>query len=54
MAITASVQPESDRIVYMPDPTSRVGFSSVFLKTAWIMLCKTDQDPIWMAWSGFG
>ena len=38
----------------MPDPTSRIRFSSVFLNNAWITLCKTDPDPIWMAWSGFG
>ena len=25
-----------------------------FPKKAWIILCKTDPDPIWMAWSGFG
>ena len=30
MGITANVQPESGRIVYMPDPTSRIRFSSVF------------------------
>ena len=30
---------------YMPDPTSRIRFSSVFPKKAWIL---------WMAWSGFG
>ena len=34
---------------YMPDPTSRVCFSSVFQR-----MCKTDLDPIWMSWSGFG
>ena len=39
---------------YMPDLTSRISFSSVFLKKAWIILCETDPDPIWMAWSGFG
>ena len=38
----------------MPDPTSRIRFSSVFPKKAWIILCKTDPDLIWMAWSGFG
>ena len=38
---------------YMPDPTSRIRFGSVFPKTAWIILCKPDPDPIWMAWSGF-
>ena len=39
---------------YMPDPTSCIRFSSVFPKKAWAILCKTDPDPIWMAWSGFG
>ena len=38
----------------MPDPTSRIRFSSVFPKKAWIIFCKTNPDPIWMAWSGFG
>ena len=33
---------------YMPDPTSRIRFSSVFPKKAWITLCKTDPDPIWI------
>ena len=37
----------------MPDPTSRIRFSSVFPKKKWIILCKTDPDPIWMVWSGF-
>ena len=43
---------------YMPDPTSRIRFSSVFFffltKKAWVILCKTDPDLIWMAWSWFG
>ena len=39
---------------YMPDPTSRIRFSSVFPKKARIVLCKADQGPIWMVWSGFG
>ena len=39
---------------YMPDPTSRILFSSVSPKKAWVILCKTDLDPIWMAWPGFG
>ena len=52
MAITASVHPESGRVVYA-DPTSRIRFSSVFPKKAWIILCKTDLDPIRMAWSAF-
>ena len=33
-------------------PTSRLG--SVFPKKAWVILHKTDPDPIWMAWSGSG
>ena len=39
---------------YMPDPASCIRFSSVFPKKAWIILCKTDPDPIWVAWPGFG
>ena len=27
---------------------------SVFPKNAWIILRKTDPDPVWMVWSGFG
>ena len=38
----------------MPDLTSCIWFSSVFPKKAWIILCKTNLDLIWMAWSGFG
>ena len=38
----------------MPDPTSRIRFCSVFPKKAWIIFYRTDPDPIWMAWSGFG
>ena len=38
----------------MLDLTSHIRFSSVFQKKAWIMLCKADPYPIWMAWSGFG
>ena len=38
----------------MTDPTSGIQLSSVFPKKARIILCKTDPDPIWMAWSGFG
>ena len=36
----------------MPDPTS--AWDSVRPKKAWIMLCKTGPNPIWMAWWGFG
>ena len=39
---------------YTLDPTSHIHFSSVFPKKAWIILCKTEPDPIWMTWSGFG
>ena len=53
-AVTASVQPVSGRIVYMLDPTSRIRFSSVFPKKAWIIFCKTGPGPIWMALSGLG
>ena len=54
MAITASVQPEfGPDSKIMQDPTSHIRFSSVFPKKAWIRLCKTDPDLIWMAWSGF-
>ena len=38
----------------MPDPTSRIHFSSVFPKKSCIILCKTDPDPILVVWSGFG
>ena len=38
----------------MPDSTSRIRFDSVFPKKAWTILRKTDLDPIWMVWSGFG
>ena len=48
------MHPESGRIVYVPDPTSRIRFSSVLPKKTWIILRNTDPDPIWMAWSGFG
>ena len=54
MAITTSVQPEWGRIVDMPDPTSRILFSSVFPKKAWVILHTTGPDPIWMVKSGFG
>ena len=31
-----------------------IQFSSILPKKAWIVLCKTNPDPIWMSWSGFG
>ena len=39
---------------YTPDPTSGIRFSSVFPKKVWGILCKTDLDPMWMAWPEFG
>ena len=44
MAIMASVQPELGRMVYMPDPTSRIRFSSIF--------SKEDMDHIVQNWPG--
>ena len=38
----------------MPDLTSCIQFSSVFSKKALIILCKTNLDPVCMAWSGLG
>ena len=40
--------------LYIPDLTCCILFSSVFPKKAWTILCKTDPDRIWMAWSWFG
>ena len=37
----------------MPDLTSCILFSSVFLKKARAILCQTNLDLIWMAWPGF-
>ena len=54
MAITASMDPESNQIFYMLDLTFCTQCGSVFPKKAWIILCKTGLDPICMAWSGFG
>ena len=53
MAITASVKPESGQIVYVGSDFPH-HFQFVFLKKAWAILCKTDPDPIWMAWPWFG
>ena len=39
---------------YMPNPTSRIQFGSIFPKKTWIILCKTDSDLTWMAWSCIG
>ena len=38
----------------MPDLTSHTWFSSVLPEKAWIILCKTSSDPMWMTRSGFG
>ena len=54
MAITARVQPESGQIVYAGSDFPHPLQLRFFPKKAWIMLCKTDPYPIWMAWSGFG
>ena len=55
MAITASVQPESGRIVLICRIRLPASVSAPFFKKkAWIILFKPDPDPIWMAWSGFG
>ena len=47
------MQPESGRTVYaesdFPHP-----FQLRFSKEGMVILCKTDPDLIWMAWSGFG
>ena len=38
-----------------PDRICRIRLPApVFPKKAWAILCKTDPDPIWMAWPGFG
>ena len=52
VAVTASVHCQNRAGSHMPDSTYRIRFSSVFPK-AWIILRKTDPDPMWMAWSGF-
>ena len=35
---------------YMPDPTFRIRFSSVFPKKAWIILCETDLGGLVRVW----
>ena len=47
------MQPELGQIIYA-DLTSCVWFGSIFPKKAWIILCKTGPDLIWMTWPGFG
>ena len=53
MAIMASVQPESARVVYAGSDFPHL-FQFRFPKKAWTILRKTDPGPIWMVWSGFG
>ena len=38
----------------MPEPTSRIRFSSVFSKEGMDHNVQNRPDPVWMAWSGFG
>ena len=52
MAIMASTQPESGRIMYMPDPTSCIRFSFILAKKAQATLCKIGPDLIWSGWPG--
>ena len=40
--------------IYITDLTSHIQCGSVLPKKALIILCQTNLDPIWMAWSGFG
>ena len=58
MAVTARVQPKSGWTVYagsdFPHPFQLRFFFSPPPKKSWLILCKTDPDLIWMAWSGFG
>ena len=35
--------------LYMPDLTSCIRFGSILSKKAWIILCETGPDLIWMA-----
>ena len=53
-AVTASVQPEWGRIVYAASDLRHPFQLRFFPKKKWVILCKTDPDPIWMAWSRFG
>ena len=64
MAVTASVQPESGRILSARSDLLHsiqflllffsFSFFLFFLKKACIILYKTDLYPVWMAWSVFG
>ena len=54
VSVTASLQPESGQIVLYNLSDFRHPIQFRFSKKARIILCKTDPDPIWTAWSGFG
>ena len=47
----ARTRPDCICRVELPAPTLVL---FLFPKKAWIVLCVTDLDPIWMAWSGLG
>ena len=49
MAITASVQPELGR-----NRVCRIRLSASVSAPFFQRKCKTDPDPMWMSWSGFG
>ena len=51
--VMGSIQPELGQIVYAGSDFTHP-FQLRFSKKAWITLCKTDPDLIWMAWSGLG
>ena len=38
----------------MLHPTSHVRFGPILAQKARFIMCKTDPNPIWMSWSGFG
>ena len=39
---------------YKPDPPSCIWFGFILPQKAWTIQCKTNTDPIWMAWPSFG
>ena len=47
----ARIRPDRICLIQLPAPDSVLGS---FPKKTWVILCRTDPDPIWMAWSGFG
>ena len=49
-----AVQPEPSRMTYPGSTFPASDSLPFFQKKAWTIMCKTDPDPIWMAWSGFG